>query len=245
MKGTLRLLYPPQCPGCAQVVAQTDGDGPGALCPDCWREAQFITGICCDACGTPLPGAQDDGDAVLACDDCLGLGRPWAQARAAMVYAGTARRMILALKHGDRPDLAPALAGYLARAAAPLIRPGMIVAPVPLHLRRLMKRRYNQAALLSVGVSRAHCLEHMPDLLVRHRHTPAQDHRSLGERFVNLENALAVRGRRVPALQGRTVLLIDDVMTSGATLATASEVLLQAGAASISVAVLARAVKDA
>lgn len=244
MKGALRLIYPPQCLGCGLPVAG-DGDGGLHLCPDCWRETQFITGTSCHRCGAPLPddgtGANDDS---LICDDCMAIARPWRHGRAAVVYAGTGRSLVLALKHGDRPDLAPALAGWLSRAAAPLIRPGMVVAPVPLHLKRLMKRRYNQAALVSTHLAKARGLEHLPDLLIRHRHTEGQDHRSVSDRFANIAGALTVNPRRAGRIEGRAVLLVDDVMASGATLAAASEVLLAAGSGPISVAVLARAVKD-
>ncbi|WCR12637.1 ComF family protein [Paracoccus stylophorae] len=244
MKGALRLIYPPQCIGCGLPVAD-DGDGSLRLCPDCWRETRFIGAAACHRCGAPLPDdGSGTGDESLICDDCLAIARPWRHGRAAVVYAGTGRSLVLALKHGDRPDLAPALAGWLSRAAAPLIRPGMVVAPVPLHLRRLMKRRYNQAALVSTHLARARGLPHLPDLLIRRRHTEGQDHRSVSDRFANIAGALAINPRRAARIRGKAVLLVDDVMTSGATMAAAAEALLAAGSGPISVAVLARAVKD-
>ncbi|MFC3629049.1 double zinc ribbon domain-containing protein [Paracoccus angustae] len=242
MKGALRLLYPPQCVSCGAPVA---GEGPGQLCPACFSETRFITGAACTRCGVPLPDdGTGAGDPALTCDDCLSIARPWQHGRAAVVYSGAGRRLVLALKHGDRPDLAPALAAWLARAAGPLIRPDTIVAPVPLHLRRLLKRRYNQAALISGRVARAHGAAHLPDLLVRRRHTPGQDHRGVGDRFANIAGALAVNPRRKSQAAGRPVLLVDDVMASGATLAAAADALLAAGSGPVSVAVLARAVKD-
>lgn len=240
MKAALRLLYPPQCISCGQPVA----DGTAELCPDCWRETRFITGCACTRCGAPLP---DDGTGIEAgatCDDCLHIARPWRRGRAALVYSGTGRQLVLALKHGDRPDLAPHLAGWLTAAAAPLIRPGMIVAPIPLHFRRLFRRRYNQATLLAAHLAKARGLPHMPDLLLRKRYTPGQDHKGVSDRFDNIAGALALNPRRSARVLGRPVLLIDDVMTSGATLAAAAEVLLAAGSGPISIAVLARAVKD-
>lgn len=237
MKVALRLLYPPQCLSCGDPVA----NGQAQLCTTCWPEAKFISGCACKSCGAPLPGQADDD---VTCDDCLATPRPWQAGCAAMVYGGTGRRLILALKHGDRPDLAPPLGGWLARAADPLIQRDMIVAPVPLHLRRLLKRKYNQAALLADHVARRHRLSHIPDLLLRGRHTPAQDHRGVSDRFANIAGALQINPRRKDRIAGRPVLLIDDVMTSGATLTAATQVLQDAGAGPISVAVLARAVKD-
>ena len=241
MKAALRLIYPPQCLDCGAPVGQD-----GALCPGCWRDCEFVTGCACHRCGVPLPGmaAMDGSDDVsLICDDCLTTDRPWRQARAALTYQGVGRDLVLALKHGDRPDLAVALGGWLAVAAAPLVRPGMIVVPVPLHPRRLLKRRFNQAALLAGQVARVHGLAHVPTMLQRRRATPAQDHRGYGERYDNLRGALAVRARHRGALAGRAVLLVDDVMASGATLSEAARALREGGAGAVSVAVLARAVK--
>lgn len=240
----MALIYPPQCLSCGEAVA--GGAGNVHLCPQCWPEAGFIGAGCCDACGVPLPAAAGDEDpGDLICDDCLRAPRGWDRGRAALTYTGAGRKLVLALKHGDRPDLAPALGGWLAGAAAPLIRPEMVVVPVPLHLRRLLRRKYNQAGLLARHVALAHGLLHHPHLLRRIRHTASQDHRGLPERYDNLAGALAVDHRLAARLRGRPVLLIDDVMASGATLSEAAERLSAAGLGPISVAVLARAVKDA
>lgn len=213
-----------------------------ALCPDCWRQTPFVSGLVCDLCGTPLPGA-DPGHAVQ-CDDCLRIARPWSRGRAAMLYADNARQMVLALKHGDRQDLAPPAARWLFRAAQPMLEPDMVVAPVPLHWLRLLRRRYNQSALLSGGLARLAGLAHCPDLLQRTHRTPTQDGRSRDARFANLQGAIRVHPRRAARLADRAVLLVDDVMTSGATLAAASEACLAAGAAHVAVVVLARVTKD-
>ena len=217
----------------------------GALCPTCWGEADFIGGCICDRCGAPLPGfAAAEGDEPLACDECLALPRPWAQGRASLVYAGTGRRLVLALKHADRPDLTPALGRWLAVAVAPLVGPDTLVVPVPMHPLRLLRRKYNQAALLAAAVARAHGLHVLPAALRRQRHTPMQDHRSVADRFANVGGAITVARRSQAALTGRKVLLVDDVMASGATLSAATEALEAAGAGPVVVAVLARAVKD-
>ena len=212
------------------------------LCGTCWRDTPFITGLVCSKCGAPLPG-EDRAEDIL-CDDCLTIARPWRQGRAAMLYKDNARKLVLALKHGDRIDLARPAASWLLRAAQPILQPGMLVAPVPLHWWRLVRRRYNQAALLSGGVAQLAGLEHCPDLLQRRRDTHSQDGRDRDGRFANMDGALAVHRRRVARIEGRHVLLVDDVMTSGATLAAAAEACIAAHAADVSVLVMARVVKD-
>lgn len=242
VKAALALVYPPQCLACGEAVA--GGEGAVHLCPACWPDAALLGASCCDSCGVPLP-AGPEGEGGLVCDDCLARPRPWAQARAALVYAGTGKKLVLALKHADRPDLAPALGAWLARAAAPLVTPDTVVVPVPLHLRRLLRRKYNQAELLAGHVARAHDLVLSPRLLRRVRHTEGQDHRGVIDRFANVAGALAVDAVRAAPLAGWPVLLVDDVMASGATAAEAAAALAAAGLGPIRVAVLARAVKDA
>lgn len=237
MQSLIRLLYPAQCIACDELV-QDDF----ALCPACWRDTPFITGLTCDACGTPLPG--DTGE-TAHCDDCITLARPWHRGRAALVYRDRARDLILALKHSDRMDLAPAAARWLYRAAEPVLTEGMIVAPVPLHRLRLFTRRYNQSALLSSRLAQLARLDHCPDLLIRTRRTPPQDQKDRDARFRNLAGSIRAHPRRLHHLKNRDVLLVDDVMTSGATLAAAADACLAAGARRVSVAVLARVAKDA
>jgi predicted amidophosphoribosyltransferase len=238
LQAALRLIYPPQCLTCDALVTSDFG-----LCGPCWRETPFITGLVCDLCGQPLPG-EDPGQAVH-CDDCLLIARPWVQGRAAVLYRDNGRKMVLGLKHGDRLDLVKPAAGWMARAAAPLVRPDMIVVPVPLHWTRLLLRRFNQAALLSREVARASGLAHCPDLLTRRRNTGSQEGRDRDARFRNLSGALNVNRRRGARIAGRPVLLVDDVMTSGATLAAATEACLASGATGVFILVLARVAKDA
>ena len=238
MQAALHVIYPPQCLTCDALVTTDFG-----LCGHCWRETPFITGLVCNQCGVPLQG--DDLGQPESCDDCLTIARPWSQGRAALLYKDNARRLVLAFKHGDRLDLARPAAGWMMRAAQPMLVPGMLVAPIPLHWLRLIKRRYNQSALLSAAVAKMAGLDHCPDLLIRTRHTGSQEGRDRDSRFANMTDALAPHPRRENRISGRHILLVDDVMTSGATFAAAAEACIAAGAIGVSVLALARVAKDA
>lgn len=233
----LDAVYPPRCLTCGSVV-----DGDFGLCGRCWRDTAFIGGTVCDCCGTPLPGA-DGGDAPH-CDACLSHPRPWQRGRAAMIYRDTGRKLVLALKHGDRQEIARPAGLWLAAAVKDLLRETTLIAPVPLHWQRMIKRRYNQSALLakvlSVKVDRAMC----PDLLQRIRRTRSLDGMGQEERYRTLENAIRVHPRRRMRMIGRPILLVDDVMTSGATLAACTRACLDAGSGPVSIVTLARVVKD-
>ncbi|WP_137109836.1 ComF family protein [Rhodobacter sp. SY28-1] len=237
LQGALQLLYPPQCISCAAPVQSDFG-----LCADCWRDTPFVSGMACDQCGVPLPGPDRDERAI--CDDCMTIARPWGRGRSALMYAGNGRNLVLALKHGDRMDLARPAAAWMTKVARPILTPGMLVVPVPLHWMRLFRRRYNQAALLSRAVAGLAGLEHCPDAILRKRSTGNQDGKTRDARFANLVGAFTVPTNREARIRDRDILLVDDVMTSGATFAAATEALISAGARSVNVLALARVAKD-
>ena len=239
LQTVLHSIYPPRCISCKTRV-----DGDFGLCGPCWRETPFLPAACCNHCGIGLPGLQDSEMDAL-CDECLTHARPWARGRAALAYRDNGRKLVLALKHGDRHDIIRPAGIWMARAAEPLLRPGMLVLPVPLHWLRMLKRRFNQSALLARAVARETGLAYAPDVLVRPRATQTLGGLGYEMRYRTMQGAIVVQERRRYRLAGRPVLLVDDVMTSGATLAAAAQACLEAGARDVNILVLARAGRDA
>ena len=232
----LDAVLPPQCPGCGSAV-----DGVGRLCPECWRGIHFLAPPMCAACGFPFE--FDIGDDAL-CAACAARPPPYRQARAVMRYDEASRGLLLGFKHGDRIDWAQTFGRWLARAGADLLAEADVVAPVPLHRWRLARRRYNQSALLAQAIARATGLPAAVDLLVRTRWTGSQRGGS-SARLANVAGAFAVRARWRADLAGRRVVLVDDVLTTGATVEACARVLRRAGAARVDVLTLARVVRPA
>ncbi|MBT8412698.1 MAG: ComF family protein [Boseongicola sp.] len=233
MQRALGMVYPDQCVLCSEYV-----DGQGALCGSCWREMPFQTGHSCDLCGAGLIGHTDG--VIDHCDDCIAMPRPWNKGRAALSYRDAGRRVVLGLKHGDRTDLVPIAGGWLARAGTDILTDDTLLVPVPLHWSRLLRRRYNQAAELAKAIAKLYSLDVAPDALIRTSRTKPQDGMGVDARFKNVENVISSATTPQSPLKGRKVCLIDDVMTSGATLSASAHACRAAGATQISVLVLAR-----
>jgi ComF family protein len=227
-------LLPPQCPLCRTFV-----DGQHKLCAACFGQMTFITAPHCLRCGLGFATLGEAGPRG-ECLGCLRRPPPFDRARAALRYDTAAQPLILPFKHADRTELAAVLAAMMARAGAVLLAETDLILPVPLHRRRLVARRYNQAALLAACLARQAARPWLPDALMRrHATTPLGDLSAAARRQAVL-GAFAVRPDRQPAIQGRRLLLIDDVMTSGATASACAAAALQAGAASVDVLVAAR-----
>lgn len=231
-------LFPPTCVACDQPT-----ETPVGLCAACWRDTFFLSGHLCDRCGAPLQQIDEPGSQAI-CDQCLHHPPAWDQGRCVSAYEGAGRRAVLALKHADRTDLAPALAQWLSGAAAPILRGDEVVVPVPLHRARFLRRRYNQAAELGRALSRRIDLDYLPDALVRQTHTPPQKGKRAA-RVTAMQGAFCLNPRRAGALKGRRVLLLDDVITTGATLSACAETLRAADPEAVNVLALARVLRDA
>lgn len=231
----LDLILPPRCISCGEQVADAN-----ALCSTCWGNLDFIAAPICAACGLPLPHDPGPDGRCAAC-----LARPprYDRARAVFRYGVESRGMILSFKHADRTYASVAFAAWMARAGAQLLGDADMIAPVPLHYRRLVWRRYNQSALLALRLGRLSGKPVVVDLLQRVRSTPSQAGLGAKERRRNLAGAIALTATRASTVKGRRVLLIDDVLTTGATVGACARALRRAGASGVDVLTLSRVVR--
>jgi len=227
-RGALDLVFPPQSidGGLAQA---------GGLSAAAWSRIQFLDGPVCDGCGVPF-----EYDIGGRCAACLARPRAFDAARAACLYDDTSREPILKLKHADRLDLAPLFARWLSRAARDLLEEADAIAPVPLHPSRLLSRRYNQAAEIARPLSKLSGVAYLPDALIRRRATETQGGKSGSGRKRNVSGAFQVPPGRARRVEGKRILLIDDVLTTGATAEGCARALKAAGAVRVDVAVVAR-----
>jgi ComF family protein len=233
----LDIVLPPRCLKCGATV-----DAVGALCAACWPAVAFLAPPHCAACG--LPFEFDLGPAAL-CGSCAGEHPVFERARAAFRYDDGSMDLILRFKHADRTDSAPAFARWMARAGAALLEDADLIAPVPLHWLRLFTRRYNQAALLASELGGLSGKPVVNDLLLRRRRTPSQGGLGARGRQRHVAGAVAVDPRRLQLLEDKRVLLVDDVLTTGATVSACASSLLRAGAGAVDVLTLARVVRIA
>jgi ComF family protein len=229
---TLDILLPPLCLACDAPVTNQ-----GALCAACWSGIHYIAAPYCAGCGAPFDAPVGDGE---ICAGCLTHPPAFAAARSAMLYDDASKRLVLGFKHGDRTHMARTLALWMQRAGQEFWNDADCLTPVPLHRSRLFKRRYNQAALLAKSLGAVTQKPVLPDGLLRMRATPTQGHMNRKERQANVKGAFAVNPKHQERINGKTVILIDDVLTTGATLNECSQTLLDAGAKSVKVLTLAR-----
>lgn len=210
-----------------------------------WADVRFLDEPCCHYCGFPFdfekPGLTDD--AVSACGRCAARTPAYDHARAAFAYDEASRSLVLRFKHGGETEGVPMFAQQMQRAGRRLLAGADVIIPVPLHRRRLLKRRFNQSALLARALSKRTGLRLDTDSLLRKRHTPSQGGQSFVGRKRNVSGAFQVSEE--VDLKDKHIILIDDVMTTGATLESCARTLKRAGASRVDAIVLSRVVKAA
>jgi ComF family protein len=234
-RGALDLLLPPRCLVCGSEI-----DDPHGLCAGCWAELRLLAPPWCRCCGFPLPFASPD---APLCAGCARESPALDRARAALRYDAPAGRMILALKRGGRLDGLPLFARWMVAAGEELLPEADLILPVPLHRWRLLRRGFNQSALLAQRIARLSERPWAPGVLVRSRATASQQGLSANERQQNIKaSAFAVRAPE--RIEGARILLIDDVHTTGATLGACATVLRRGGASAVDALTLARVVRD-
>jgi ComF family protein len=225
-RGFVDLVTPSLCLSCGAPVGE-----PASLCVSCWGRLKLIEEPVCDALGTPF--AYDQGEGALSAA-ALSDPPPWDRSRAAVLFEDEAAKLVHALKYRDRPEAGLLMARMMARAGRRLTASADVILPVPLHRWRLWTRRFNQSAFLAQRISALSGTPWRHDVLVRARRTRAQVGLDQEARRKNVRNAFAVPPDLLAAVAGRSVLLVDDVRTTGATAEACALALRSAGAARVS-----------
>ena len=235
-ESVISTILPHRCAGTGEIV-----DIQGTVSPTFWSKLQFIENPFCKVCGIPF-SFKIANDAL--CAACIEQKPTFDLSRSAVTYNDASRKVILAFKYGDRQHSVHTFTPWLIRAGENLIEQADFIVPVPLHRRRLRERQFNQSALLAQEISTRTEKPHIPDALIRTRHTIPQQGLSARDRDKNVRGAFTVKKNYLKTLKGKNVLLIDDVFTSGATLNECSRVLKSAGATEINVLTIARVIKE-
>lgn len=226
------LIVPPTCLSCECAVARS-----GLLCADCWSSTRFIEKPYCAILGSPF--SYDMGDEVLSAS---AIAKPpvFDRARAAVLYDDVARKLVHGLKFSDRTELAPWMARWMLRAGSELLDDRCVIVPVPLHRTRLISRKFNQSAELARHIARLCGLHYRADVLQRIRPTVQQVGLRSVERHRNVQGAFRVPADQEITIHSKHVILIDDVLTTGATLQACARALRRKGAAKIDCLTFAR-----
>ncbi len=233
----LDAVLPPRCPGCGAMVERQ-----GALCPACWAQLRFIAEPCCQRCAVPVLHAPAGS---IVCPACIVNPPVFGRARAVLRYDAASAPMILAMKHRGKLQAMSAFGGWMARAGTELFAGADGFVPVPLHRWRMLRRGFNQSSLLARAIGKRTGIPALAGALARLRATPSQQGLSGDERLRNMAGSVfAVPASARSLVDGRRLIVVDDVFTTGSTLSACAAALIRAGAANVDVLVLARVVRD-
>ncbi len=239
----LDTILPPRCPVTGENV-----DYQGAFSGIAWRSLSFIAAPHCQRCGMPFsferPEEVDDQECGELCMRCIEKEPPYNSARASLVYDDKSRLLILGFKHGDKMHLVQNFSPWLESTGREFLPKADALIAVPLHRSRLRARRYNQAVILAKGLEKITGIKSYPDVLTRTRATPSQGHLSTDERHKNVRKAFALKEKYKSQIKGKTLVLIDDVYTTGATVNECTKILKSNGAKAVHILTLARVVKE-
>lgn len=235
LKRGVDVVLPPRC-----VVSGEPVDVQGMVSSQAWGVLNFIAPPYCACCGVPFSYSMAEGS---LCTSCLERRPLFETARSVFIYDEASRKIILGFKHGDKTYSVKAFVPWMRRAGAQMLGQADVLVPVPLHPVRLLKRRYNQAAMMAQALAREANLHCVPDALVRLRATVSQGYMGAADRYRNVKDAFAVHSGRAHEIAGKNIVLVDDVFTSGATVSECTRALLKGGADSVHVLTLARVVR--
>lgn len=210
------------------------------MCAACWSHLTFLGGPSCPVCAYPFPIDLQQESENPICGGCLKAPPPFDLGRAPLLYDMASKDLILRFKHGDALHLTPAFAKWMLRSGEDILTKTDYIAPVPLHWTRLLKRNYNQAALLASSIARQKSIPFLPTLLTRIRATPPQGKLGTAERFQNVRHAFGLNKKYSNLINKKVITLVDDVYTSGATLKECANILKKEGAATVYILTLAR-----
>jgi ComF family protein len=225
------FALPPRCPACSKIVSD-----PHSFCQICWQQLHFLAGPACARCDLPLPYEADD---ETSCAACIAKPPTHSGIKAAVAYGDISRNVALRLKYGGRIGLAKIIADALRRHMS-TVPAETLIAPVPLHWTRLWWRSFNQSALIAAELQRDSTTQLVPDLLLRKKRTPLLRGLSPRERSKMVKGAFALNPKWQDRVKGASVILVDDVYTSGATTDACVRTLKKVGAASVAIFCWAR-----
>jgi ComF family protein len=228
----LDIIYPPRCISCGDNVHEN-----GSICAKCWSDINFITNPQCNICGFPFD-FEVSADAL--CSGCIKTKPSFSKARAVFIYDDASYNMIKSLKYHDKTENCAAYARWMSRVGSEMINDTDIIIPVPIHFSKLILRKYNQAALLAHGLAKTSNKKILSNAIIRKKNTKSQAEFSYKERFNNIKGAFKINSEYLDALKNKNRLLIDDVITTGATVEECTKMLLRAKVAKVEVLTLAK-----